>query len=320
MNTPSCNLILDSTCDLPREIWDKPGVTMLHFTYNEGEDTYIDDLFESSTPHDFYDWMRSGAAPLTSQPTQAEFEDAFEQAIESGVPTVYLCFGHALSGCYDGAMMARDRMVEKHGPDIELYVVDTMLPCTPQGLLVAEALRLREGGMSAPELVAWAEEARYFVNVMFMVDSFESLAHGGRIPAGVAVAGDKLDMKPMLSIDIEGALTFVGMARGRKKGIKRLLDYFASNYSTDGDVLLVASGNADCPHDADRLASHVSATDERVVLIKHAIGPTIGSHVGPGMISIAFWGNDRREKMSISDRIANKVKSSQGALNAQKDR
>ena len=315
MNTPQCNLIIDSTCDLPRELWDKPGVTMLHFTYTEGDDTFVDDLFETRTPHDFYEWMRGGAAPLTSQPTQAEFEEAFQQAIESGVPTVYLAFGHALSGCYDGAMIARDRMVELHGPDIKLYVVDTMLPCTPQGLLVAEALRLRDNGMTAEELVAWAEEARYFVNVMFMVDGFESLAHGGRIPAGVAFAGDKLDMKPMLSIDIEGALTFVGMARGRKKGIKRLLDYFASNHSTDGDALQVATGSADCPHDAERFASMLRGVDERVVLIEHVIGPTIGSHVGPGMISVAFWGPDRREKMSISDRIANKVKSSQGSLN-----
>ena len=305
---PVCNLILDSTCDLPRYIWDKPGITMLHFTYSEGDSTYVDDLFESRTPKDFYDWMRAGHAPLTSQPTQAEFEDAFREAIQSGIPTVYLAFGHALSGCYDGAMIARERMIEEFGSDIELYVVDTMLPCTPQGLLVAEAIRLRDSGMSATELVAWAEEARYFVNVMFMVDNLESLAHGGRIPSGVAVAGDKLDVKPMLSIDLEGALTFVGVSRGRKKGIKRLAEYFAKNHSTQGDAPLFACGNADCPHDLDRLCALIEEAESRALLIRHDIGPTIGSHVGPGMISISFWGSDRRENLSISDRIANKVR------------
>ena len=314
MNEPTCNLILDSTCDLPRYIWDKPGIDMLHFTYTEGEDTYLDDLFESRTPHDFYEWMRTGAAPLTSQPTQAEFTETFTKALESGIPTVYLAFGHALSGCYEGAMVVYQQLVEEHGPDIPLYVVDTMLPCTPQGLLVAEAIRLRDTGMKAEELVAWVEEACYFVNVMFMVDDFKSLAHGGRIPSGVAVAGNKLDMKPMLSIDIEGALTFVGMARGRKKGIKRLLEHFEKNHSAEGDVLYVSTGSADCPHDAERLSSMIRDIDDRIVLIEHDIGPTIGSHVGPGMISLAFWGPDRRERMSISDRIANKVKSSQGSF------
>lgn len=304
----SCNLILDSTCDLPRSVWDKPGITMLHFTYAYGDAVYVDDLFASRTPKEFYDWMRNGAAPLTSQPTQAEFEEAFRAAIQSEVPTVYLAFGHALSGCYEGAMVARERMVQEFGDDIELYVVDTMLPCTPQGLLVAEAIRLRDSGMNATELVAWAEEARYFVNVMFMVDNLESLAHGGRIPAGVAVAGDKLDVKPMLSIDLEGALTFVGVARGRKKGIKRLVDYFAKNHNTEGDSVLVATGNADCLHDADKLCSMLQDVEDRILLIRHTIGPTIGSHVGPGMISVAFWGPDRRQNLSISDRIAHKVR------------
>lgn len=303
-----CNIILDSTCDLPRHIWDKPGVEMLHFTYTDGDDTFVDDLFESRSAHDFYSWMKSGHMPFTSQPTQAEFEDAFRRAIQSGIPTVYLAFGHALSGCYEGAMMARDRMVEEFGEDIELYVVDTLLPCTPQGLLVAEALRLRDSGMSATELVAWAQEARYFINVLFMVDNLEALAHGGRIPSGIALAGDKLDVKPMLSIDLEGALTFVGVARGRKKGIRRLAEYYSKLHSTSGDMQLVLSGNADCARDANQLQSMIEDIDENILFIQHDIGPTIGSHVGPGMISIAFWGPDRRENLSVSDRIAEKVR------------
>lgn len=304
-----CNLILDSTCDLPREVWDVPGVTMLHFTYTNEEETYIDDLFASRSPKDFYDWMRAGAAPFTSQPTQGEFEDAFREAAKSGVPTVYLAFGHALSGCYEGAVVALERIKEEMGNDIEVYVVDTMLPCSPQGLLVAEALRLRARGMSAEDLISWAEEARYFINVLFMVDNLESLAHGGRIPSGVAGVGDMLDVKPLLSIDLEGALTFSGVARGRKKGIKRLAEYFEKNRSMEGDSRYVVTGNADCPRDAEKFSAMLTDIDDSALIIEHDIGPTIGSHVGPGMISVAFWGRDRRENLSISERIANKVKS-----------
>ena len=304
-----CNLILDSTCDLPRELWDIPGVTMLHFTYTEGSATYVDDLFESRSVHEFYDWMRAGAAPFTSQPTQGEFEEAFREAAKSGVPTVYLAFGHALSGCYEGAVVALERIKEEMGEDIEVYVVDTMLPCSPQGLLVAEALRLRQKGMSAQELVAWAEEARYFVNVMFMVDGLESLAHGGRIPAGVAGVGDKLDVKPLLSIDLEGALVFAGVARGRKKGLKRMVEFYHKTRSAQGEAPYLVLGNADCPRDAEKFREMMLEEEPQVITIDHNIGPTIGSHVGPGMVSCAFWGRDRRENLSISDRIANAVKS-----------
>lgn len=302
------NMILDSTCDLPREVWDVPGVTMLHFTYTNNDESYVDDLFESRTPKDFYDWMRAGATPSTSQPTQGEFEEAFRSAAETGIPTVYLAFGHALSGCYDGACVALERIKEEKGQDIAIYVVDTMLPCSPQGLLIAEALRLRARGMSAEELVSWVEEARYFINVLFMVDSLDSLARGGRIPSGVAGVGDMLDVKPMLSVDLDGALTFSGVARGRKKGIKRLAEYFEKNRSHDGESQYVITGNADCPRDAAKLSQLLRDVDSDAIIIEHNIGPTIGSHVGPDMISCAFWGQDRREKLSISDRIANRVK------------
>ncbi|MBQ9069195.1 MAG: DegV family protein [Eggerthellaceae bacterium] len=306
---PTCNLIIDSTCDLPRDVWDKPGITMLPFTYFEGTTTYKDDLFASRTPKDFYDWMRGGAEPSTSQPTQGEYEDVFRAAVDTGVPTVFISFGHALSGAYDGACMALDRIKEEKGEDVELYVVDSMLPSSPLGLFVAEAIRLRDRGMSAKELVAWAQEARYYVNVMFMVDNLESLSRGGRIPAGVAGVGDMLDVKPLLSIDLEGALVFAGVARGRKKGMKRMVDFFERNHSVEGESRYVVTGNADCQRDADRFVSQISSVDESALIIAHDIGPTIGSHVGPGMISIAFWGPDRRSNLSISERIAKRVKS-----------
>ena len=44
------------------------------------------------------------------------------------------------------------------------------------------------------------------------------------------------------------------------------------------------------------------------MVIVHDIGMTIGSHVGADMVSCSFWGADRRESLSLADRIARKVK------------
>ncbi len=79
---------------------------------------------------------------------------------------------------------------------MQLHIVDTKLASVAEGALVYEALRQRDAGLTAEELVEWAEEARYFLNMMFMVDDLESLRRGGRIPDGVAAAGAKLDVKP----------------------------------------------------------------------------------------------------------------------------
>ena len=158
-------------------------------------------------------------------------------------------------------------------PDAELYLVDTHLASVAEGLLVHEALRQRDKGLTARELAQWAEEARYFVDAEFMVEDLEALRRGGRIPGSVAYAGSKLDVKPMLTIAPDGKLSLAGVARGRKKGIKQLAE-----------------------------------VDDSILFLESSIGPVIGSHVGPGMIAVVFWGGDKREDMSVADRIARKVK------------
>lgn len=302
-----CNLIIDSCCDLPREVVDRADVELLEFPYIMGDGEHRDDLYGTSSAHDFYEAMRAGEQPSTAQIALPVFHDAFTRAIESGIPTVYLSFASGLSGSFNTAVLVRDQLVAEH-PEAELYVVDTLQASIAEGLLVYEAIRQRDKGLSARELTEWVAEARYFVDSQFMVDDLESLRRGGRIPATVAAAGAKLDVKPMLNVNTEGKLSLSGVARGRKKGIKQLAEYYAKHVAEEGSGNCVVIGNADCPKDADRLKEALAKIDESVLFLESSIGPVIGSHVGPGMLAIVFWGNDRREDLSVADRIARKVK------------
>ncbi len=204
-------------------------------------------------------------------------------------------------------MLVRDQMLKDH-PEFELYIVDTKLASIAEGLLIFEAIRQLDNGLTARELADWAEEARYFVDCEFMVEDLEALRRGGRIPASVAVAGAALDVKPLLTIDIEGKLQLIGVARGRKKGIKALADYFQKNKDQQDVSNYMILGNADCAKDMQRLEDLVRKGDEDILFVKTSIGPVIGSHVGVGMVALAFWGSDKREKLSVADRIARRVK------------
>ncbi len=302
-----CNLIIDSCCDLPSEVVDRAGVEVLGFPYLMSDGEHIDDLYTTSTAHDFYESMRSGETPQTAQIPIPVFQESFERAAASGVPTVYLSFASALSGSFNTAQLMRDQIVEAH-PGAELYVVDTMQASIAEGLLVYEAIRQCDKGLSARELVDWVSEARFFVDAQFMVDDFESLRRGGRIPASVAYAGAKLDVKPMLNIATDGKLALSGVARGRKKGIKQLAEYYQKHVAIDGQENYVVVANADCPKDAERLKEALAKVDEHILFLESSIGPVIGSHVGPGMLAVVFWGNDRREELTVADRIARKVR------------
>ena len=112
----------------------------------------------------------------------------------------------------------------------------------------------------------------------------------------------------LLNIALDGKLSLTGVARGRKKGIKQLAEYYAKHVSDEGAARFAVIGNADCPKDADRLKEALSKIDENILFLESSIGPVIGSHVGPGMLAVVFWGKDRREELSVADRIARKVK------------
>ena len=302
-----CNVIIDSCCDLPPQVVDVPGVEVIGLSYLLGDDQYIDDMFQTVKAHDFYERMRKGAEVSTSQVAIPTLMDTFTRALQSGVPTVYLSFASALSGTYETACMIRDQLAEQY-PDGELYVVDTHLASIAEGLLVFEAIRQRARGLEARELVEWVNEARFYVNEQFTLDELEWLRKGGRVPSSVAFAGSKLDVKPMLDISLDGRLSLSGVARGRKKAIRQLAEYYKRRTLEIGCGTHVVIGNADCPKDVERLKAELYKVDETVLFLETSIGPVIGSHVGPGMLAIAFMGKDARDDLSVSDRIAKKVR------------
>jgi DegV family protein with EDD domain len=309
-----CNIIIDSCCDLPKSVVDTLDVDLLQFPFASDDGEHSDDLGVSMPAHEFFDRMRKGEQPTTMQIPANVFEEHFKDALESGVPTVYLSFSSGLSGSYDTACLVAENLKSEY-PDGELHVVDTKLASIAEGLIVLEACHQRERGLSAEELAAWVLEARNFVHGFFTLDNFEALRRGGRIPDIAAYAGTKLDIKPILTFDIDGALSLFSVTRGRKKSLRALGDVYANRPPEAGKTPVIVA-SADAPHDADNLEGRVTKQTPGVLVIRTSIGPVIGSHVGPGMVAVSFFGPDRRKSIPITDRIAKRVSSSDSGLGA----
>ena len=300
-----CRILCDSTCDFSAEQAAELGVGILPFHYVEankpdGGLSGDDDLFQSRSAHEFYDAIRRGACPMTSQPSQLEYDEAFRAAYESGEPTVLFCISSGISGGYEGALMSLQRLKDEH-PDeeVRIYVVNSLVASTALQLLLEEACRQRDAGLNAEELVIWAKEARYHVRTVFMVDNLDALHRGGRLPKGVAVVGDALDVKAILHFNLDGSLGIRSVARGRKKGMRKLVDYFEKNRELEPYGHVVCVGDADCPDDGYQIAGVLRDFDPELEVSRSTIGPTIGAHVGPGMLSCCFWGADRRKDKAL---------------------
>ncbi len=302
------HIIVDSCADFNPDVYKALGVEVICFPYYIDGEAYFDDLWQSITPREFYSLMRQGVRVQTSAIPPGRYEEVFERCAQEGTPTLYLGFTGGLSSSIYAAQQAAD-MVRKRHPGFELYVLDNLCPSAAAELLAIEAVRLANNGFSAQELYYWAEDARYFVQGYFTLDSFDALAAGGRIPPVAAQVGGKLDVKPELSYDLNGALTLKGMCRGRRKALRAILNEFREHYAHDTS-LPVGIVSSDAEKDVDWLEAAVRKEPgcEDLLIIRSAVSPVIGGHVGPGMVALAFWGDDRREQLSLTDKLARKVR------------
>ncbi len=308
MTKNKCNIVIDSCCDLPYDIVESMGVKKLYFPFEMSGGRHFDDFGQTMTNEEFYKHMVDGECPKTAQIPIVNLTDAFEEIAQSGVPTVFLCFSSGLSGTFDTVLTVSEDTKKKY-PDSEIYVVDTKLASIAEGFLVLEAVKQRDNGLTAAELAAWAEEARYFVHGYFTVDSLEWLRKGGRIPPIAAAAGSKLDIKPILTFDLNGHLTIDSLVRGRKKSLKAVAKLLNDNIIEPGKAQIVF-GNSVSERDMKALEGMYNG--EESIFVECEIGPVIGSHVGPGMVAVSCWGPDRRRQVSFGDRIAKSVRGGSG--------
>lgn len=306
----NCKIIVDSPADFAPAVAKRLGVRVIPFTYVTPEGELVDDLWETRDPHEFYETMRKNPDMriTTAAVTPGRYMEIFEEELADGLPLLYLGFTGGLSSSIDSARQAADAVCAAH-PEAQIFVLDNLCPSAAAMLLAIEVVRQAAEGFTAEELYYWAADARYFVQGYFTLDSLHWLAQGGRIPPAAANVGGKLDIKPELSYDRTGALTLRGMCRGRKKALRAIVQDFRENYVHD-PLLPIAIASSDAEKDADWLEAQIRREKgcEDVVVIRSSLSPVIGSHVGPGMVCMAFWGTDRREKLSLTDRIARKVR------------
>ena len=309
----TCRLIADSSADWSPEVAHTLGIEVLHFTYVTPGGEQEDDLWQTKSAHEFYETLRQNPELhyTTSAITPGRYFEVFERYAKEGTPTIYVGLTAGLSSSILNAYQAQQMIAEQY-PDFELYVLDNKSPSACGELLTVEMARQAANGLTAREVYEWACEARCFLHGYFMLENFQSLAAGGRIPPAAATVGSKLDIKPVLSYDNNGALTIHSMCRGRRKALRAILGVFQECYGHDTSLPLVLM-NADAEKDADWMEREIRKLDgcEELFIIRSQISPILGSHVGPGMVALGFWGYDRREKLSFADRLARKVRRSE---------
>ncbi len=283
--------ITNSTSDLSVEFLRENNIILIPMIYEIDDKEYFDNPLggeDTMTRKAFYDAMRAGAQPKTSQINQATFEEVFEKVLAAGDDIFYVGFSGGLSGTTNNAFMAAEELKEQY-PERKIHIVDSLTASMGEGHLVVMGVQAYKEGKSGEEIEALLKDALTHMQMWFTVDDLTYLKRGGRISATTAAVGTMLSIKPVLSIDDEGKLVSVEKAKGRKKAVKTLISRLEERAGKDftGEIYLIHSDTNEA--DIKMLRDGVIALCGRDVTSVHELTPVIGTHTGPGLLALIYY-------------------------------
>jgi DegV family protein with EDD domain len=282
----------DSTADLSDSYLIENKVESLFVPYLIEGKTFDKD--SSLSIGEFYEKIKGGAMPTTSQINPEESKEGFLTLMKKyNSDLLHVAFSSGLSGTYNSARIAAMELEEEY-TDHKVVVVDSLCASLGEGLLVDFVVRNKNLGMSLEENVAWIEENKHHIISDVIVDDLMYLERGGRVSKAAATVGTLIHLKPVLHMDEEGRLAPVAKVRGRRKSIAALVDSMEKkigSFKDKNNAIFISHG--DCEAEANALADMIKARlGFKYFYITH-IGPTIGSHSGPGAIALFYMGETR---------------------------
>ena len=284
-------IITDASSDLPLEYIVKNNIPYLGLIYNFKGGEYEDDFGKSISYKEFYDGVRSGEMPHTSQINEFRFLEKFKDLMKYQKPIIYIGMSSGLSGTINSAELARNNIISQD-KNVDITVIDTKCASLGQGILVIKAVKMAEEGCSKEDIITWINENMVKMNHWLVVEDLSHLKRGGRISSTTAAVGTLLDLKPIIYLTKEGVLKNITNTRGKKKAIKFLAEKFKENHNNYGEQI-VGITHGDCIEDALQLKEILIRESNVKEVIINELGAGLGSHCGQGMVSVCFIGKSR---------------------------
>lgn len=271
-------IITDASSDITPAYAAETGVTMIPLPVTFGDTTY-----ETIEQPLFYEKLLEGTFfPTTSQPSPQTLCNLFEDAKRAGDTAIVILLSSSLSGTYQCACLAKDLV----GYD-KIYLIDSLSATIVLKILVEKALKMRDRGASAAEIVSALEELKGRITVYAVMDTLENLYKGGRLSKGQAQLGNLANLKPVITLTREGTVKLTDKCIGLGMGMKAILKKLKQTVlDPDYPVHLIYSyDQTNCLAFREKLL----AQNPNLVLTEpYNIGPVIGTHIGPHAFGIVI--------------------------------
>lgn len=276
----SIKIVTDSTCDLPREFVEKYDIKVVPLSVNFGDDSYLDGIEISNK--EFYDRLRnSDKLPTTSQVSPGEFVEVFNEILDKDDEVLGIFLAKEFSGTFPSAKIAKDIIKSD-----KIHLIDSRGVTGALAAVVLAAGDLIQRGLSIENIELRLDEFIRNSESILVIDTLEYLVKGGRISKAQGAIGSVLSVKPVLTIG-DGKLDTLAKVRGRKKGIKWMIDWVKDNRFdlSDKRVFIL---DTDDPKFHQDIKDALLENFEVGEIIDIEVGAVVGTHGGPGCGGICF--------------------------------
>jgi DegV family protein with EDD domain len=279
--SPPTAVVCDTTAYLPDDLIAERGIKRISLYVSV--DNHQEPESEISDFAAFYERLRaSESGATTSQPSVGDFVSVYEPLLDEGREIVSIHISSGISGTYEAAGQARDRLLAEGKGDGRIRIFDSRSAAGGMGLCALAASAAAAAGGDAEAVLARAQQAREELKMWFAIDTLEYLRRGGRIGGARAWIGSALKIKPILTLEEE--ITPVERVRTRARSIERLRGYARERHESGLDGWVVQY-----IQDDETAAGLID--DGREIfgcepVFVSEIGAVLGAHVGPGLLGI----------------------------------
>lgn len=284
-----------STADLSLDWHRKRDLPFVSFHYQIDGKEYPDDLGQSMSFQDFFQKIREGAMPTTSQVNVGQYMEFFEEFLKEGKDILHITLSSGISGSYQSACMARLELAERY-PGRRIEIVDSLGASSGYGMLVDDCLDLRDAGKSLDEVLAYAEGNKLNIHHWFFSSDLSHYVRGGRISATKGWIGSLLQLCPLMNMDDSGHLIPRQKIRKKSNAMKEMIEEMKHNAQDGLDYSgKVFMSHSDCYEDAKAVADMIEENFPNIQkpIVINSVGTVIGAHTGPGTVALFFHGQPR---------------------------
>ena len=280
----------DSGCDLSIEYCSSREIIPYVMDFVLNGQTYPDTMHHEDL-RKFYEGMKAGDVPKTSQITPYQYCEFWKPLLSRGLPIVHIALGSGISGTCANGVQAAELLKEEY-PESRIFVVDSTLASVGYGMLAIMAADMRDAGKSAEETVAYLNSVKSKINTYYTTGDLTYLYRSGRVSKAGMVVAHTLNIWPILNLDLDGHLIVQAKERGKKRTLERI-EKTVSELCVNPEKQTLYICHSDIPQEAQEFGNALKEKFGFADVFYTYIGTTIGSNCGPGLMAAFFIGKER---------------------------